>query len=134
MDNGVTLINPSNTYIGADVEIGKDTIIYPGNIIEGNTVNRRGCTLYPNSRINNSIIEDEVQIETSVIIDSKIGNNTTVGPFAYIRPDSVIGNNVRIGDFVEIKKSTIGNNTKVSHLTYIGDAEVGENVILDVEQ
>jgi bifunctional UDP-N-acetylglucosamine pyrophosphorylase/glucosamine-1-phosphate N-acetyltransferase len=62
-----------------------------------------------------------------VIIDSKIGSDTTVGPFAYIRPESVIGNNVRIGDFVEIKKSKIGNNTKVSHLTYVGDAEVGEN-------
>ena len=77
--------------------------------------------------INNSIIEDNFQIESSVIIDSKIGSHTTVGPFAYIRPESVIGNNVRIGDFVEIKKSTIGNNTKVSHLTYVGDAEVGEN-------
>lgn len=62
-----------------------------------------------------------------MIIDSKIGSDTTVGPFAYIRPESVIGNNVRIGDFVEIKKSTIGHNTKVSHLTYVGDAEVGEN-------
>ena len=62
-----------------------------------------------------------------MIIDSKIGSDTTLGPFAYIRPESVIGNNVRIGDFVEIKKSTIGNNTKVSHLTYVGDAEVGEN-------
>lgn len=127
MDNGVTLINPSVTYIGADVEIGKDTIIYPGNIIEGSSKIGSGCTIYSNSRINNSIIEDNVQIESSVIIDSKIGSDTTVGPFAYIRPESVIGNNVRIGDFVEIKKSTIGNNTKVSHLTYVGDAEVGEN-------
>ena len=109
MDNGVTLINPSVTYIGADVEIRKDTIIYP------------------NSRINNSVIEDNVQVESSVIIDSKIGSYTTVGPFAYIRPESIIGSHVRIGDFVEIKKSTIGHNTKVSHLTYIGDTEVGEN-------
>lgn len=127
MDNGVTLINPSVTYIGADVVIGKDTIIYPGNIIEGNSKIGSGCTIYPNSRITNGVIGDDVQIESSVIIDSKIGNNTTVGPFAYIRPESVIGEHVRIGDFVEIKKSTIGNNTKVSHLTYVGDAEVGEN-------
>lgn len=127
MDNGVTLINPSATYIGADVEIGKDTIIYPGNTIEGNTKIGSGCTIYPNSRISNSIIEDNVQIESSVIVDSRVGNHTSVGPFAYIRPESVIGSHVRIGDFVEIKKSTIGNNTKVSHLTYVGDAEVGEN-------
>ena len=126
MDNGVTIINPSTTYIGADVEIGKDTIVYPGNTLEGNTKIGEGCMLYPNSRINNSIIGDEVQIESSVILESKIGDNTTVGPFAYIRPESVIGNHVRIGDFVEVKKSTIGNNTKVSHLTYVGDSEVGE--------
>lgn len=127
MDNGVTLIDPNSTYIGADVIIGKDTIIYPGNVLEGNTVIGERCTLYPNSRINNAIIENEVEIQSSVILNSKIGSNTTVGPFAYIRPDSVIGNHVKIGDFVEVKKSVIGNNTKVSHLTYIGDAEVGES-------
>lgn len=127
MDNGVTLIDPNNTYIGADVIIGRDTIVYPGNVLEGNTVIGERCMLYPNSRISNSTIENDVEIQSSVILDSKIGNNTTVGPFAYIRPDSVIGNHVRIGDFVEIKKSVIGNNTKVSHLTYVGDAEVGES-------
>lgn len=127
MDNGVTLIDPNNTYIGADVIIGRDTIVYPGNVLEGNTVIGERCMLYPNSRISNSTIENDVEIQSSVILDSKIGNNTTVGPFAYIRPDSVIGNYVRIGDFVEIKKSVIGNNTKVSHLTYVGDAEVGES-------
>ena len=91
MDNGVTLINPSVTYIGADVEIGKDTIIYPGNTIEGVSKIGSGCIIYPNSRINNSVIEDNVQVESSVIIDSKIGSYTTVGPFAYIRPESIIG-------------------------------------------
>lgn len=127
MINGVTLIDPSTTYIGDDVEIGRDTIIYPGNVLEGNTKIGEGVILYPNSRISNSIILNNVEIQSSVIIDSKIGERTTVGPFAYIRPESVIGSGARIGDFVEIKKSTIGNNTKVSHLTYIGDASVGEN-------
>lgn len=127
MENGVTLIDPSSTYIGDDVEIGRDTIIYPGNVIEGNTKIGEGVTIYPNSRISNSIIDNNVEIQSSVIIDSKIGERTTVGPFAYIRPESIIGNDARIGDFVEIKKSTIGNNTKVSHLTYIGDAKVGEH-------
>lgn len=127
MINGVTLIDPSTTYIGDDVEIGRDTIIYPGNVLEGNTKIGEGVILYPNSRISNSIILNNVEIQSSVIIDSQIGERTTVGPFAYIRPESVIGSGARIGDFVEIKKSTIGNNTKVSHLTYIGDASVGES-------
>ncbi|MBX7350913.1 bifunctional UDP-N-acetylglucosamine diphosphorylase/glucosamine-1-phosphate N-acetyltransferase GlmU [Clostridium chauvoei] len=125
MTNGVTLIDPSSTYIGDDVIIGKDTIIYPGNVIEGNTIIGERVMLYPNSRIKDSQIDEEVEVQSSVILDSKIGANTTVGPFAYIRPESVIGKSARIGDFVEIKKSTIGDNTKVSHLTYIGDAEVG---------
>ncbi|WP_105177531.1 MULTISPECIES: bifunctional UDP-N-acetylglucosamine diphosphorylase/glucosamine-1-phosphate N-acetyltransferase GlmU [Clostridium] len=126
MENGVTLIDPKTTYIGIDVEIGKDTIIYPNNIFEGNTIIGERCTIYQNSRIKDSIIKDEVDIQSSVILDSSIGNNTTVGPFAYIRPESKIGEKARIGDFVEIKKSIIGDGTKVSHLTYIGDAEVGK--------
>lgn len=125
MENGVTLIDPKTTYIGSDVEIGKDTIIYPNNILEGNTKIGSNCLIYQNSRIVNSVIGEEVDIQASVILDSNIGDNTTVGPFAYIRPETTIGKHARIGDFVEIKKSTIGDGTKVSHLTYIGDAEVG---------
>jgi len=126
MENGVTLIDSKTTYIGIDVEIGKDTIIYPNNILEGNTKIGDNCLLYQNSRITDSIIGNEVEIQSSVILSSSVGDNTTVGPFAYIRPETKIGKNARIGDFVEIKKSTIGDGTKVSHLTYIGDAEVGE--------
>ena len=126
LENGVTLIDPKATYIGIDVEIGKDTIVYPGTILEGNTVIGSDCLIMQNCRIKDSTINDGVTVESSVILDSEIGKNTTVGPFAYIRPESKIGEKARIGDFVEIKKSTIGNGTKVSHLTYIGDAEVGE--------
>lgn len=125
MENGVTLIDPKTTYIGIDVEIEKDTIIYPNNILEGNTKIGSNCVIYQNSRIVDSVIGDEVDIQASVILESSIGDNTTVGPFAYIRPETTIGKHARIGDFVEIKKSTIGDGTKVSHLTYIGDAEVG---------
>ena len=125
MENGVTLIDPKTTYIGIDVEIGKDTIIYPNNILEGNTKIGSNCVLYQNSRIADSVVGNEVDIQSSVILNSNIGDNTTVGPFAYIRPETTIGKHARIGDFVEIKKSTIGDGTKVSHLTYIGDAEVG---------
>ena len=126
MENGVTIIDPNATYIGDDVEIERDTIIYPGNFIEGKTIIKEGCILYPNSRISDTIINERVTIQSSVILQSSIGMDTTVGPFAYIRPESNIGKEVKIGDFVEIKKSTIGNKTKVAHLTYIGDAEVGE--------
>ncbi len=127
MENGVTIIDPSNTYIDSEVLIGKDTIIYPGNILQGNTIIKEDCVLYQNNRIVDSVIESGVSVQTSVIIESKVGEGTTVGPYAYIRPESNIGKHARIGDFVEIKKSTIGDNTKVSHLTYIGDAEVGSN-------
>ncbi|MCH3965611.1 MAG: bifunctional UDP-N-acetylglucosamine diphosphorylase/glucosamine-1-phosphate N-acetyltransferase GlmU [Clostridium sp.] len=126
MENGVTIIDPDSTYIDIDVKIENDTIIYPQNVIEGNTVVGRNCILYPGSRIENSIIEEGVTIQSSVILESSVGKGTTVGPFAYIRPESKIGNSVRIGDFVEVKKSFIGDGTKVSHLTYIGDAEVGK--------
>lgn len=125
MKNGVTIIDPETTYIGMDVVIGKDTMIYPGNVLEGKTFIGEDCILYPNSRIVDSVIEKGVTIQSSVILEGHVGEETTVGPYAYIRPESVIGKHARIGDFVEIKKSSIGDNTKVSHLTYIGDAEVG---------
>lgn len=125
MENGVTLIDPDTTYIGGDVIIENDVIIYPNNVIEGKTIIKEGTVLYPNSRIEDSIIGKEVTVQSSVILEAEVGDNTTVGPFAYIRPESVIGSHARIGDFVEIKKSVIGEGTKVSHLTYIGDAEVG---------
>ena len=128
MRNGITFLDPNQTYIGANVRIGRDTLIYPGNILEGDTVIGESCILYPNNRLKNAVISDRVTIESSVILDSTVGQDSTVGPFAYIRPDSTIGSNVRIGDFVEVKKSVIGNGSKVSHLTYIGDAQLGEDV------
>jgi bifunctional UDP-N-acetylglucosamine pyrophosphorylase / glucosamine-1-phosphate N-acetyltransferase len=127
MENGVTFIDPLSTYIDREVKIESDTIIYPGNVLQGNTIIKYGCILYPNNRIKDSTIENNVTIQSSVIIESFVGEETTVGPYAYIRPETHIGKHVKIGDFVEIKKSTIGDNTKVSHLTYIGDAEVGKD-------
>ena len=127
MENGVTIIDPDNTYIGTDVVIEKDVTIYPGNVLEGKTVIKEGAVLYPNSRIKDSVIGKNVTVQCSVVLESSVGENTTVGPYAYIRPETTIGEGARIGDFVEIKKSTIGDGTKVSHLTYIGDAEVGSH-------
>ncbi len=127
MRQGITLIDPESTYIEPGVQIGADTVIYAGNVITGNTVIGSNCTILPNNQINDTEIGDGCTINNSVISCAKIGNETSVGPFAYIRPDTVVGNKARIGDFVEIKKSVIGDGTKVSHLTYVGDAEVGKN-------
>ena len=128
MVNGVTIIDTNSTYIESDVEIGNDTIIYPGVMLSGSTKIGSGCILNMNSSITNSVIGDNTEIKNSTIIDSIVGENTTVGPYAYLRPKSNIGNNVKIGDFVEVKNATIGDNSKASHLSYIGDASVGKDV------
>lgn len=128
MRNGVTIINPDNTYISADAEIGRDTLLQPGTMIEGDTIIGEGCTIGPNSQIVNSVIGNRVTIHSSVVLDSKVGENTNIGPFAHIRPETDLGNNVRIGNFVEVKKSTLGEGSKAAHLSYIGDANIGSAV------
>ncbi|NYB74926.1 bifunctional UDP-N-acetylglucosamine diphosphorylase/glucosamine-1-phosphate N-acetyltransferase GlmU [Sedimentibacter hydroxybenzoicus DSM 7310] len=128
MLSGVTIIDPENTYIDDSVIIGRDTIVYPGTYLQEGTVVGCCCTIGPNARIINSKVCNNVSIESSKVIESSIGDNTTVGPFAYLRPGTALGKNVKIGDFVEVKKSTIGDNSKSSHLSYIGDAEVGKDV------
>ena len=128
MDNGVTLIDPERTYIEAGAVIGMDTVILPGTVIEGKTVIGEDCTVGPDSRLTNVKLGNGVKFQFSTAIDSSVGDNTTVGPYAYIRPDCSIGRNVKIGDFVEVKNSNIGDGTKVSHLTYIGDSDVGERI------
>lgn len=126
--NGVTIIDTVATYIEADVKIGSDTIIYPGVMLHGNTKIGNECVIGMNSSITNSTIGNNTEVKNSTIIDSNVGDNTTVGPYAYLRPKSNIGNNVKIGDFVEVKNATIEDNSKASHLSYIGDAHVGKDV------
>lgn len=128
MRNGVTIIAPETTVISADAIIGRDTVIQPGTIIEGRSKIGEECTIGPNSHIINSEISNRTSIHSSVVKSSKIGSDTTVGPFAHIRPDTDLGNHVKVGNFVEIKKSSFGEGSKVSHLSYIGDAEVGSSV------
>ncbi|QCX33739.1 bifunctional UDP-N-acetylglucosamine diphosphorylase/glucosamine-1-phosphate N-acetyltransferase GlmU [Caloramator sp. E03] len=126
MNEGVTIIDPKSTYIDANVKIGMDTIIYPNVIIEGNTLIGEECIIGPNSRIVDSIIENGVECQSSIILNSLVKSNAKIGPFAYIRPESEIGKEAKIGDFVEVKKSKIGDGTKIPHLTYVGDAEIGQ--------
>lgn len=128
MVEGVTLIDPENTYIEYGVEIGPDTIIYPGAIIEGNSKIGHNCVIRSHTRIKNSIIHNGVEIESSLIEESIVEEGSCIGPNAHLRPKSHIGKNVKIGNFVEVKNAYIGNNSKAGHLSYIGDATIGDNV------
>lgn len=127
-NNGVFFVDPENVLLSRDAVIGANTVIYPGVIIEGECIIGEGVILYPGTRLHNATIGNFCEIQQSIVLDSVIGEETTVGPFAYIRPESVIGSHVKIGDFVEVKKAIIGDGTKVSHLTYLGDAVIGSNV------
>ncbi len=129
MASGVTLIDPEHTYVQPSVSIGSDSVLYPGAVIEGKTVIGRNCVVGPGVMIRNSEIGNEVEVRAHSVIDlSKVGDETTVGPSAHLRPDSVIGPRCRIGNFVETKKVNIDEGTKASHLTYLGDAQIGKNV------
>ena len=127
---GVLILDPERTIIEADVQIGPGTMIYPGNLLMGKTVIGASCTLYQNNRLQNASVGDDTTVESSVLLDCAVGAGTTVGPYAYVRPQSNIGDGCRIGDFVEIKNSKIGNGTKVSHLTYVGDSDLGRDINL----
>lgn len=128
MTNGVTIIDPNNTYITTGVKIGADTVIYPGSILEGDTRIGSDCQIGPHTHIMDCSIANHTKIQHSVIEESEIGSGVVIGPYAHIRPQSQIHDQTKIGNFVEIKKSIFGKGSKASHLSYIGDAEVGENV------
>ncbi|BAQ09497.1 bifunctional n-acetylglucosamine-1-phosphate [Bacillus sp. OxB-1] len=128
MRQGVTIIDPTNVYISAEAEIGRDTVLQPGTMIEGKTVIGENCLIGPNSQIVDSRIGDGTTVHSSVVTESSVGSSASVGPFAHIRPESDLGDEVKIGNFVEVKKTAFGNGSKASHLSYIGDAKVGTNV------
>jgi bifunctional UDP-N-acetylglucosamine pyrophosphorylase/glucosamine-1-phosphate N-acetyltransferase len=128
MKNGVTIVDPKNTYIDADVVIGADTVILPGTVLEGKTVIGADCKIGPNSHLVNVTVKDGVTVQHSVLTDAVVEEDAKVGPFAFLRPKAHIGKGAKIGDFVEIKNAKIGEGSKVSHLSYIGDAEIGSHV------
>lgn len=128
-EGGVNFTDARTVFINAGVSIGRDTLIYPNVFIEGKTKIGSSCTIYPNVRISNSLVGNNVKIkDSSLIEESVIRHEAQVGPFAHLRPGSDIGQRAKIGNFVEVKKSTIGSGSKVSHLSYIGDALVGKGV------
>lgn len=128
MRNGVSIIDPEQTYIEPDVQIESDVILHPGTVLKGETIIRTGAEIGPHTELEDCEVGEETVIRHSVATSSKIGNRVNIGPFAHIRPASHVGNDTKVGNFVEIKKTTLGDHSKVSHLSYIGDADVGERV------
>lgn len=128
MLNGISFANPETVFIEEDVHIEQNVLIENNVVLKGNTFIDESSIIRSNSEIINSKIGKKTEIISSLISESEIGNSSKIGPFAHIRPESNILDNVKIGNFVEIKKSTIDSFTKISHLSYIGDADIGKNV------
>ena len=124
----VRFIDKEQAYIGPRVQVGGGTVILPGTILRGNTVIGQRCEIGPNTMIRDCVIGDRVTVNASQLNESTVDDGTNVGPFAYVRPNCHVGKNVKVGDFVELKNSTIGDGTKISHLTYVGDSDVGRKV------
>ena len=129
MAAGVTLVDPATTYIDADVEIGADTVIHPGVVIEGQTRIGPACEIQAHVRIVDSTLGAHVSVNSfCLIVGSSVADGAAVGPFAHLRPESVVGEKARVGNFVELKKTTLGAGSKANHLAYLGDATIGANV------
>lgn len=128
MENGVTIVDPDTAYIEDTVQIGSDTIIEPSCFLKGATVIGENCTIGPFSQLTDTIIGQGSIINSSVIIGAEIGAENNIGPSSYIRPNTKTGQRVKIGAFCEIKKSTVDDGSKVPHLSYVGDTEIGKDV------
>ena len=129
LDNGVVIMDFKNTYIEGDVVIGKGSLLYPGVYLRGKTKIGAFCAIESNAYIFDSLIRNYVNIKAGSYIEgSVVGEKSVIGPYAHLRPETVIGDKCRIGNFVETKKITMGDNSKASHLTYLGDAEIGREV------
>jgi bifunctional UDP-N-acetylglucosamine pyrophosphorylase/glucosamine-1-phosphate N-acetyltransferase len=129
MAAGVTLVDPATTYIDGDVEIGADTVIHPGVVLEGRTRIGANCEIQAHVRIADSTLGDHVTVNNfCLIVGARVADGASVGPFAHLRPETVVGEKARIGNFVELKKTTMGPGSKANHLAYLGDATIGANV------
>ena len=125
---GVRVIDPDAVYVGPNVTVGKGSVLLPGTILRGSTVIGEHCEIGPNTMIRDCTVGSKVTVNASQLNESTVDDETTIGPFAYIRPNCHVGSHVKVGDFVELKNSTIGADTKISHLTYVGDSDVGRHV------
>lgn len=127
MKKGVTFIGPETSFVDEAVQIGPDTIIYPHSVITGNTVIGDGCRVGPHAVLHNATLANHVEVRSSTITDSAVGESTRVGPYAHLRGNTQIGPNVHVGTAAEMKNSTIGDGSHVAHFSYLGDATVGEH-------
>lgn len=128
MRAGVTFIDPKTTYVSAEASIGQDTILYPNTTIKGASIIGEDCVIESGSEIHTSKLGNGVHVRNSHIIESTVEEGSAIGPFAHIRPNSEVGKDVKIGNFVELKKAKVSDRSKVSHLSYVGDALVGSDV------
>jgi bifunctional UDP-N-acetylglucosamine pyrophosphorylase/glucosamine-1-phosphate N-acetyltransferase len=129
MAAGVTIVDPATTYIDPDVEIGSDTVLQPGVIIEGHTTIGSACEIQGHVRIRDSEIGNRVTVNNfCLIVGARVADGASVGPFAHLRPETTVGEGAKIGNFVELKKTTFGAGAKANHLAYLGDATIGANV------
>lgn len=128
MQNGVFMSDPNTVYIDVGVTIGEGTFIAPNNRLVGNTVIGKNCVLESGNFLTDTVIFDGVKLNSVVSVEAKVGEGTTVGPYVYLRPSANVGAHCKVGDFVEIKNSNISDGTKVPHLAYVGDADVGSGV------
>jgi len=128
MANGVTLLDPGATYIDVGVSIGRDTVIYPNSYLQGSSVIGKGCTIGPSTVIQDSSVGDRSEVWFSVVLGSTIGRDVQVGPFARLRPGVAMADRSRAGAFVDMKQVHLGRGSKVPHLSYVGDAVIGEDV------
>ena len=128
--DGVEIWDFDNCYVGPFAEVAPGAVLMPGTILKGNTAIAAGAVIGPNSLLENAVVGEGSTVNASQVYDSTIGERTNVGPFAYVRPGCTVGNDIKVGDFVELKNSTIGNGTKISHLTYVGDTDLGERINL----
>jgi len=128
MDQGVTIMDMDSTFIDDAVSIGSDTVIYPFTWLEGSTSIGKGCEIGPNSRIQNSSVGDSATLHFIYAHDCQIGNDVTVGPYVHLRPNTVLADGVKVGNFVEVKNSQVGAGSKIPHLSYIGDTDMGAKI------
>ena len=128
MDNGVTLLDPDSTFVDADVVIGKDTVIYPFTWLEGKTIIGENCIIGPSSRFSDVKIGNNVTAQFTYAHECEVADDVTMGPYVHLRPDTKLSEKVKIGNFVEVKNSNIGVGSKLPHLSYIGDCDMGSGV------
>ncbi|MCH8939916.1 MAG: bifunctional N-acetylglucosamine-1-phosphate uridyltransferase/glucosamine-1-phosphate acetyltransferase [Chloroflexi bacterium] len=128
MLDGVTLTDPSTTYIDSGVVIGKDTVVYPNTHLQGATHIGNDCRIGPNSVLKDSVLGARCQVVSSILEGATLEADVDVGPFAHLRTGTHVGSRAHIGNFVEVKESTLGEGVKSGHFSYIGDADVGDNV------